>query len=50
MGKPNDIAPCMELRCDIVNQRELFKEVMFYGDFDRLPVWYTDEWTETAEE
>ena len=50
MGKPNDIAPYMELRCDIVNQRELFQEVMFYGDFDRLPVWYTDEWTETAEE
>lgn len=23
---------------------------MCYGDFDRLPIWYTDEWPETAEE
>jgi uroporphyrinogen decarboxylase len=33
-----------------VNQRELFREIMLYGQFDRMPVWYTKEWSETAEE
>lgn len=33
-----------------MNYRELFHEIMFYGEFDRMPVWYTKEWSETTEE
>ena len=33
-----------------MNQRELFHEIMFYGEFDRMPVWHTGEWPETIEE
>ncbi|MCL4488846.1 MAG: hypothetical protein M1570_12045 [Chloroflexi bacterium] len=33
-----------------MNYRELFREIMFYGKFDRVPVWHTGEWPETAEE
>jgi uroporphyrinogen decarboxylase len=34
----------------IMTERELFGEIMFYGSFDKMPVWYTGEWTETAQE
>ena len=33
-----------------MNQRELFREIMLHGEFDRMPVWYTKEWPETAQE
>jgi len=32
-----------------VTNRELFHEIMFYGDFDRMPVVHWTGWTETME-
>lgn len=32
-----------------MTSRELFHEIMFYGDFDRMPVWHWAGWSETEE-
>ena len=32
-----------------MNNRELFRNIMFYGDFDRMPVIHWTGWTETLE-
>jgi uroporphyrinogen decarboxylase len=34
----------------LMNSRELFLEIMFYGDFDRVPVWHWTGWPETEAE
>jgi uroporphyrinogen decarboxylase len=33
-----------------MTSRELFREIMFYGDFDRMPVWHWAGWPETEKE
>lgn len=33
-----------------MTSRELFREIMFYGDFDRMPVWHWTGWPETEKE
>ena len=32
-----------------MNSRQLFHEIMFYGNFDRMPVWHWAGWPETEE-
>jgi len=31
-----------------MNSRQLFTEIMFYGDYDRMPVWHWTGWPETT--
>jgi len=33
-----------------MTSRRLFQEIMFYGDFDRMPVWHWAGWPETEKE
>lgn len=33
-----------------MDERTLFRNIMNYGEFHRMPVWHTGEWVETADE